>query len=83
MYRLHVGWLCTYLLILLALLVAEIYALSASTLQEWSLTHNVTALVQRAPWMSVPIMLFLLWLFLHFGFRLVPVLMDRPPITWI
>lgn len=83
MYRLHVGWLCTYVLILLSLLAAELYGLAGREHAEWTLTHNTVALVQRAPWMAVPVIALLLWLLLHFGLRLLPVLLGRPPITWI
>jgi len=81
MYKLHVGWFSTYMLILILLLVVEMYAVGAG--KHWSLTENTVAVVQRAPWVGVPILLFLLWLLVHFGFRLVPVMLGKPPMNWL
>ncbi len=80
-HQLHVGWMSLYTLILIALLTAEMYAVGAG--KGWSLTENVTALVERAPWMAVPITLFLVWLAVHFAIRLVPILFGHEPMYWI
>lgn len=81
MHKLHVGWTSLYFLILLCLLVAEMYAVGSG--KGWALTTNTMALVERAPWVGAPILLFLLWLLVHFGLRLIPIMMGKPPITWI
>ena len=78
--QLHVGWMSLYTLILIALLIAEMYAVGTG--KGYALTTNTIALCQRAPWMTVPIMLFLIWLPLHFGFRLIPILFSKQPIYW-
>jgi hypothetical protein len=81
MYQLHVGWTGTYMIIIILLLMAEMYAVGAG--KHWSLTENTVAVVQRAPWLGVPILLFLAWLLFHFAIRLVPVMLGREPITWL
>ena len=79
--RLHIGWAFTYLFILLALFGAEMYAIGRNS--EYALTNVTTALVREAPWVAVPIMTFLIWLAIHFGIRLVPILFGREPMTWL
>ena len=80
-FTLHVGWMSTYTMILIALLCAEMYAVGAN--RGWALTTNVMAIVERAPWVAWPIVVFLAWLFLHFGFRLIPMAFGRPPLMWL
>lgn len=81
MHTLHVGWTSTYILILLLLLSAEMYAVGAG--RGWALTTNTMAVVERAHWVGVPILLFLLWLFVHFALRLIPIMVGKPPLTWL
>jgi hypothetical protein len=78
---LHIGWTATYLLILILLLMAEMYAVGAG--RGWALTTNTMALVERANWLGVPVLAFMLWLLVHFALRLVPIMLGREPITWL
>ena len=79
--KLHIGWAFTYLFILLLLFGAEMYAIGRNS--EYALTNVTTALVKEAPWVAWPITIFLLWLFVHFAIRLVPVAFGREPMTWL
>lgn len=80
-FKLHVGWLSFYAILFMIGVIGEMYAVGAG--KGWSLTENVMALVERAPWMSVPLVLFLFWLFVHFALRLIPIALGLDPIRWI
>lgn len=79
--KLHIGWAFSYLFILLVLFGFEMFAIGRNS--QYALTNVTTSLVREAPWVAVPIMLFLVWLAVHFGIRLVPILFGREPMTWI
>ena len=79
--KLHIGWAFTYLFILLPLFGAEMYAIGRNS--EYALTNVTTSLVREAPWVAVPVMVFLMWLTVHFGIRLIPILFGREPMTWL
>ena len=79
--KLHIGWAFTYLFILLVLFGAEMYAIGKNS--QYALTNVTTSLVKEAPWVTVPIMLFLVWLAIHFGIRLIPILLGKEPMTFL
>jgi hypothetical protein len=77
----HTGWAFTYLFILIALLMAEMYAVGAGNRR--ALTNVTTDLVRGAPWVGWVVSLFLLWLFIHFSIRVIPIACGREPFTWL
>jgi hypothetical protein len=79
--KLHIGWAFTYLFILLLLFGAEMYAVGQGNRR--ALTNATTDLVKEAPWVAWPICAFLLWLFIHFAIRLVPIAFGKEPMTWL
>jgi hypothetical protein len=77
----HTGMAFTYLFILISLLGAEMYAVGRGN--RMALTNVTTDLVRGAPWVAWPICLFLIWLFVHFAIRLLPLAFGREPMTWL
>jgi hypothetical protein len=69
---LHVGWFSTYILILILLLMAEMYAVGARA--DWTFTRNLLAVVERAPWTGIIVLVFLSWLWLHFAIPIIGIL---------
>ena len=81
LFKLHVGWFSLYTVILILLLMAEMYAIGAR--RQWSLTENTCAVVERAHWVGIPVLLLLLWLLVHFSIRLIPIMLGKPPMHWV
>jgi len=73
-FELHVGWFSAYMLILVLLLAFEMYAVGATS--HYTLTRNLLAVVERAPWTGIIVLAFLTWLWVHFAIPIIGILRD-------